>query len=143
MNYYTKMVNISSHYPVLYLEETDQGQIDWRVFVRYDYHTKNYVIYGTRRPKEATNSSFPYYRMIFTSRSTLARWLMWNLHTEFNDINFTMYNFDLKCLSSEDFVGYNELRRSNYETLGINVMGRNQKTYQSFMTYLRMLRDVQ
>jgi hypothetical protein len=81
--------------------------------------------------------------MVFNSRSTLARWLMLNLNTELSDINFTLYNFDLTRVKSIDFVALDDLRHPSLETVGFNRMSRAQKTYQSFMTYLRMLRDVQ
>ena len=69
-----------------------------------------------------------------------------NLNTERSDINFTQYNFDnfdLTRIKSIDFVALDDLRHPNLETVGFNRMSRAQKTYQSFMTYLRMLRDVQ
>lgn len=138
------MLTKSSHYPVIYLEETNQNQVDWRVFIRYDRQISKYIMYGTRRPKEHTlHSSFPFYRMIFNSRSNLARWIMLNLNMDESDINMTMYNFDLNAVISDDFVGFNNLRSRFYETIGIDNLEGKLCSYSAFIDYLTMLSDVQ
>ena len=134
----------SSHYPVLYLEETDREQIDWRVFVRFDGQSGNYIMYGTRRPLwHNFQSPFPFYRMVITNEKSLAKWLKLNLNMDESSISLTIYNFDLDALISDDFVGFNNLRNGYLETIGIDEVTPYQKSYASLVGSLKMLRDIQ
>jgi hypothetical protein len=134
----------SSHYPVLYLEETDRDQIDWRVFVRFDRQSGNYIMYGTRRPLwHNLQSPFPFYRMVFTNVKSLAKWLKLNMNMDESSISLTIYNFELDALISDDFVGLNNLRNCYLETLGIDEVTPYLKSYASLVGSLKMLRDIQ
>ena len=107
-------------YPVLYIEEIEEtiaDGIDWRIFIRTT-KDNTFVVYGTRRPISDLQSNYEYLRMEFNDRVSLVSWLQDALCLKSNRINLTMYMFNRSAIISDDFVGYNNLRRNTLELYG-------------------------
>lgn len=125
--------------PVLYIEEISADQvIDWRIFIRATVD-RTYVVYATRRPNEypsSIKSGFPFFRMEFYDRKSLANWLSETMSHFENKVNLTMYMFNLDAAISNDFVGFDNLRHGNLEISGYDG---THLTHQRVMKYLRIL----
>lgn len=93
--------------PVLYIEEVnDYGNVDSRVFVRYD-GGDTYVVHMTRRDNKAFRK-YPDFRMEFYTRESLVNFLLYSVCLN-STVNVTLFKMDLDELSSYDFAGYDSL----------------------------------
>ena len=126
----------TTYTPVLYIEEIDSFKtIDWRIFIRSTVD-RTFVVYATRRPAELASSKFPFFRMEFYDRKSLANWLSETLGLFEHKVNLTLYMLNIEAAISNDFVGFDNLRQGRLEMAGYD---KTTLTHQRVMKYLRIL----
>lgn len=110
-------------FPTLYIEEiTQEGTIDWRIFVRY-IGSDTYAIYGTRRDAESKSSKHPFFRYNMYGRASVAKHIKTLIEEntcvnysinmidrdEVQEINFqNLYNYIMKSPIHSELIGYDE-----------------------------------